>query len=489
MTLENRLKSGVKSVKKAVIGAAAKTAVGLGVLTGVLVSGFDAKAADLYVTNDYPTIQSAIDAAGSNDVIHVAPGRYNENLTINNKFLKIAGAGATNTFIHSTNQPLVSINSGKVEFADLDVVGGNWNIGLPSGWFSPPVRKGFVVTNNANVTLNNVDMNNVFNYYYTQNGGTLIANNVNLENRRDTLMQCDLGFQLKEVSAGFNNFKQERGNIDHTLNINELCFNPSDILVADSTIKASRGSYGDGIRVYNKSNVEVKNCNLYRDPADTVPPLETLIHTGVSVYGPSNNVTISGNTMSNLPWAVYCLGSAGSSNKVIIEGNKIRNSSLGGIVWDRMNSREVDLGGGNLGSKGGNEFSHTNPPAWYNDVLFTNVNGVSSANIFALGNTWTGGTGTNKENYIFDKLDNPQYGRLITDELRVKNLETSTDGTMTLGWNERGAGEKYTVQSCSNLVEGIWTNLPGMPVTNSSYTDSSATNSRTKFYKLESIVP
>jgi hypothetical protein len=52
-----------------------------------------ALAADLRVPQDHPSIQAAIDAAASGDVILVSPGTYNETLSITNKSLTIRGTG------------------------------------------------------------------------------------------------------------------------------------------------------------------------------------------------------------------------------------------------------------------------------------------------------------------------------------------------------------------------------------------------------------
>ena len=100
----------------------------------------------------------------------------------------------------------------------------------------------------------------------------------------------------------------------------------------------------------------------------------------------------------------------------------------------------------------------------FNDVLFTNSSTFSSANIFALHNTWS--NPANKESVIYDKLDNANSGRLITDDLLIKTVSFDAGLRPVLSWNERGAGEKYTVEGSFDLALPNWTSAPGSwPIT------------------------
>jgi hypothetical protein len=58
-----------------------------------------ASAIDRRVPEDYPNIQSAINASVDGDVVLIAPGTYNETLSVSNKSIVIRGSGASQTKI------------------------------------------------------------------------------------------------------------------------------------------------------------------------------------------------------------------------------------------------------------------------------------------------------------------------------------------------------------------------------------------------------
>lgn len=446
--------------------------------------------ADIFVPTDYATIQSAINAALPGEVIHLAAGRYAETLTIN-KSLTLTGSGTNNCVVYSsTNIPLVNITGpGTVTLSNFEINGGTYGFGGYNG----TSFQGIVATN-VNLILDSVVVNQIINYMVTVVNGTIAATNVALWTR-DLFVQCDVGFQLKGCTGTISRLAQDGGRIDHTININATPAKYSSVTIENSRIRTSSGSYGNCIRTYVNSNVRITNCYLYRAAGETVPAYPAFNHSGISVNGYSNTVIIAGNTISNQPWAMYFYGSPGlGGNQLLVESNRILNPTIGGIVWDGMNYKGVDLGGGGLGSRGGNIFSEAPaPPAtFFNDVLFTNSSTYSSANIFALHNTWS--NPANKESVIFDKLDNTNSGRLLTDDLVIKTFTLDASRRPVLSWNERGAGEKYTVEVCTNLAAPNWTNAPGSwPITNALLADKFWTNpaalSANVFYRLRSVVP
>lgn len=342
---------------------------GVGAFVLLSLNALDLKA-DIFVPADFATIQAAINAASPGDVIHLAAGRYAETLTIN-KTLTLTGSSATNCVVYSsTNIPLVNITGpGTVTLANFEINGGNYGFGGYNG----TSFQGIVATN-VNLVLDTMVVNQIINYMVTVVNGTIAATNVALWTR-NLLVQCDVGFQLKGCTGTISQLTQDGGRIDHTININATPAGFSNVTIENSRIRTSSGSYGNCIRTYVNSNVRITNCYLYRAAGETVPAYPAFNHSGISVNGYSNTVVIAGNTISNQPWAMYFYGSPGiGGNQLLVESKRILNSTLGGIVWDGMNYKGVDLGGGGLGSRGGNVFSEAPAPpsTFFNDVLFTN---------------------------------------------------------------------------------------------------------------------
>jgi hypothetical protein len=181
---------------------------------------------------------------------------------------------------------------------------------------------------------------------------------------------------------------------------------------------------------------------------------------------------------------------------VVVQGNTIVNSISGGIYLDDLQYEGVDLGGGQWGGAGGNQFSQS-PGTLTNYIadVFLSTNGFSdsTANVFALHNNWS--DPTNRESVIFDRLDNPLLGRVITADRVIQSASRNAGNEPVLVWNERGAGEAYTVEFTADLTSGVWTNAPGTwPITNPSlqtamsWTNSSEVASNV-FYRIHSQVP
>ena len=464
----------------------------LGMVPAVMAAGLfaiSARAGDIYVPVDFSTIQAAINAANPGDQIHLAAGHYNEALSITNS-LTLIGSGTNNCVVHCiTNIPIITINGpASVTLADFEVIGGYY---ISSNSYAGLSPWGITATN-ATLTLDTVTMNEIINYFVTVVDGSLYATNVSIWTR-NILAGCDVGLELKGCTGAVVNLRQDAGHLDHTININDPPAHHSDLWISGCTIRGSMLDYGNCIRTYVDSRVTITNCFLYRSPADAVPAFPAFNHNGIGVNGYSNVVLVTGNVITNLPWAMYCVGSLGA-NQVCVENNAFLHSTIGGVVWDAMAYRGIDLGGGNLGSAGGNVFSELPAPLtnYFSDVLVTNLNGFSTATIFALHNSWS--NPTNHFSVICDKLHVPAVGRVISDDLVIQSTASDSVGRPVLAWNERNAGEQYTVQCSADLVAGVWSNSPGSwPILNPGTNDMAWTNSvavaAPLFYRISSLVP
>jgi len=67
------------------------------------VSKVEASPATIYVLDDYPTIQAAVDAASSGDTIIVRDGTYSENVDVNKSLTIQSENRADSTIVQAAN--------------------------------------------------------------------------------------------------------------------------------------------------------------------------------------------------------------------------------------------------------------------------------------------------------------------------------------------------------------------------------------------------
>lgn len=130
----------------------------LAILTVGLVCGLGAQAATINVPADQPTIQAAIDASASGDIINIANGTYSEdlvilnNLLVNKSGITLQGSSAANVIIDAPNTKQANVPAGACGI-----------IGLLSGGFGAgalPTHKGIHLEGH-NVTLRNLTIRNL----------------------------------------------------------------------------------------------------------------------------------------------------------------------------------------------------------------------------------------------------------------------------------------------------------------------------------------
>jgi pectin methylesterase-like acyl-CoA thioesterase len=126
----------------------------------------------IMVPGNYSTIQAAIDAAGSGDIIQVAPGVYSENVTINKPVSLVA----------KSFDPIDPVRNSTI----IDGGGRATTITIPAGLPQMPVIHGFVIRNSGDGILAYSEFIAEYNYFvlannlmsYQQGSGGINRNNV-----------------------------------------------------------------------------------------------------------------------------------------------------------------------------------------------------------------------------------------------------------------------------------------------------------------------
>ena len=94
-----------------------------------------ASSATIYVPDDYPTIQAAVDAANPGDTIKVAAGTYPENLTVE-KRVSLLGENRDTIIDGGGDNTAIWVKVSKVSISGFTVQNVKWpDIELLQHWF------------------------------------------------------------------------------------------------------------------------------------------------------------------------------------------------------------------------------------------------------------------------------------------------------------------------------------------------------------------
>ena len=223
-------------------------------------------AGDLFVPQDYPTIQAAINAAGAGDTIHVSPGTYHENVIVN-KTVTIIGASSTNTIVDGDQKETVfKVQADDVEISQLTIRNGG------SRYYGVYI---YLEEGISGVTVrNNKIMNNVVGVFMSYGTGSTIEGN---------LLSSNSMYGVDVKNLGSNTIRK-------------------------NTI--SQSAYG--IEISDSPNNQVTN--------NTVSDCSYGVYVA---YSNSNNV--SANTLSGNSWNLYFV----NSNSSIVGDNKVLGGASG----------------------------------------------------------------------------------------------------------------------------------------------------------------
>lgn len=335
------------------------------------------------VPMDFSTLQEAVNSANPNDIILISEGEF-YGFTIINKPLTIKGAGKEKTILYYYDEtsskgispgvinyakvaiPVIKIETlGKVVIKDIEIRGALKEfIHLGTTTFG-------IISHNSDLELNNIHLRRLRNIGVWVNMGSLLAVDVNFADDLGFMTQADLGFHLSNLSqATFLRLTQLQNDIDHTINIhNDKDWdNISRINIEDTTIAASALYWGDCIRSYGGTNITISNSSFYRDAGGAPEGDSGIGNTGISFNGNRSSLYISNTSFTNLPRGINLYTSLLGDQfyQIVIEESSFDTFEKSAVYVTGKGKADIDLGGGQLGSKGNNRFLPENSKIFIN---------------------------------------------------------------------------------------------------------------------------
>jgi hypothetical protein len=358
-----------------------------------------------FVPDGYATINAAIDAAASGDTIRIGAGTYREQLVVS-KDLVFVGAGINSTILREAlsnpDSTIMVVNNVDVTLRGIRFHGGGeWEGGrrgvMAHDAHLTITQSAFVQCFNVSIAATNGKLDVDSTIISCINGGATIF----IDSTADyTGMSADIGvlcmnthFHLSNIIAG--------AQIDHIImvcpNVHSMPvllgydFPPDTTQYSQGTIERCTlyGSrlayYGQGIRVVgqpigkHRAELTIRNNRIKGMVVDSnsAKP-NNPITAGISFEGWEAYGDIYGNDIQHFNSGISFYGLCTGS----VHGNTIKNNGRYGVVTSTgypATLHQPDLGGGVLGSKGGNTII---------DNGLWNIYNRNSDTLWACSNDW-----------------------------------------------------------------------------------------------------
>lgn len=216
------------------------------------------------------------------------------------------------------------------------------------------------------------------------------------------MLYSDVGVDVGNGSSGTISALTGGDHIDHIINIGLGC----TVLIRDCTLTGSPIYYADGIRIQGASTVTIQNTTIVRPPGGE--PASKGVHNppyaGIEIAASSNGDALV--TVDHVSTRGFDVGIGINLvyNRVLVHDSTVLGISADvRTIWSGFLPEQypaVDLGGGGLGSLGGNDFGTGSEPA----IDLGGPYGVSAKN-----DLW----GTSAiDTRIHDQLDDSKLGRV-----------------------------------------------------------------------------
>jgi hypothetical protein len=403
-------------------------------------SGSDSSG-DGSASSPWRTIQYALDNVVYDGVtpprINLARGIYQEDLNITRSIvMKGVGSG---DFLHSSTDPTMPTEDVSVIQRSPASAGGGHDI---SGDISVEFQDldfylGLVNIDGASVLFDRVDFQNTQGHHAISVENSPLTRVFNSRLLTRSHVYSDIAVDINNSIVVIDETEMGR-HFDHVINIRV----GNVVTIKNSTIWGSELWYADGIRIQDVNEVNILNNRIIRDHPDAEAagsgPSHNPPYAGIEIAGWTTGradlVTVRGNEIAGFNVGI---GINTEGNRVLIEGNQIDaleypvstfHYGYTGTSWPT-----VDLGGGPLGSAGGNDISTSGSYGFFQQAPW---------HAFACDNEW--GVPTSQiPDRIFDREDDSSLGKVYWD-----------DCTLPRAIEEPAQEAGDTGSSSSPLVEG-----------------------------------
>jgi len=383
-----------------------------------------ALSAVIEVPKDYPTIQSAIDAAVKDDTVLVAPGTYVENIDFKGKAITVTSSGIAGVSVIDGNQAgsVVSFTSGEGPDSVLD---------------------GFTLTNGTGINI-------LFDYYgggiYCYSSSPTITNNTIFGN----LVLGDGGGIYCHSSSPTITHNTIKENLVDYLGGGIACMENSSLTITYHTITENSADYfGGGIHCDKSSSAIIVNNTISRNLVGD--PMNSYGYGG-GIYSHSSTTTIKNNTITENSslygngGGICCFGCSPTITNNTISWNSA-SSSGGGIACDHYSSPII-----NNNTLSGNQAQYGGGISCYFFSSFISLNNTITEN-----SAWNGGgifCGTSNLNIIstilwnnsvtgigpeicLGQYNSPSVVTILFSDVKGGKPSIYVDPSSTLNW---GAG-------------------------------------------------
>ncbi len=310
------------------------------------------------MASPWRAVQYAIDQSPAGAVIHIASGTYIEQLLVSDS-KTLVGAGAENTFIAKSGDGPVLYSTADLTLQDLSLTGlEDWF----GGWAAHTVRR-IVRVVGAHLAASRIGAYNYFNFGIVVEDGSFDLFDVDTgidPTLASYTTAADISVQMIRSSGVIDGLVsgilpgETKGHlVDHQIRLEP---GPGDtITVRNCTLfgygKPVGQGYSDGIDIFSP-NGGIPPTILIEDNTILGPLGGTEAASGVELNGGNAQITLRGNTIQRFRQGLKFGTYAGAT--ALVEGNKFQDNTSYGIRIETES--EVDIGGGALGSSGGNDF-------------------------------------------------------------------------------------------------------------------------------------